>query len=262
MDALVTAGGIPQPGEPLYEYTQGTHKALLDVAGKTMIQWVLDALDGAASISRVVIIGLSDDSGVACQKRVAYLPNQGDMIDNIRGGVLELLKFDPRERAVLVVSSDIPGITSEMVDWVVTTAEQSELDAYYNVIPREVMERTFPGSKRSYTKLKDIQLCGGDMNLIRTSLVTTHEAIWQKLIASRKNVFKQAALIGYDTLLLLVMRWITLDEAVQRATQRLHITGRAIVCPYAEVGMDVDKPHQLELLREYLERRVATQGAT
>ena len=29
MDAIVTAGGIPQPGEPLYEYTQGKSKALL-----------------------------------------------------------------------------------------------------------------------------------------------------------------------------------------------------------------------------------------
>lgn len=261
MDALVTAGGIPQPGEPLYEYTQGTHKALLDVAGKPMIQWVLDALDGAASISRVVIIGLDDDSGVTCQKRVAYLPNQGGMIDNIRGGIQELLTFDPRERTVLVVSSDIPGITPEMVDWVVTIAEQSEKDAYYNVIPRGVMEKTFPGSKRSYTKLRDIQVCGGDMNLVRTSLVTTHKAIWQKLIDSRKNVFKQATLVGYDTLLLLVLRWITLDEAVQRVAQRLHITGQAIVCPYAEVGMDVDKPHQLELLRVYLQERQASQGA-
>ena len=261
MDAIVTAGGIPQPGEPLYEYTRGTFKALLDVAGKPMIQWVLDALDGAASIQRVVIIGLNDESGVTCRKRVAYLPNQGGMIDNIRVGIQELLKFDSKERAVLIASSDIPGITPEMVDWVVTAAEKAEKDVYYNVIPREVMERTFPGSKRSYTKLKGMQLCGGDMNLVHASLVTTHEDIWDKLIASRKNVFKQAALIGYDTLLLLLLQRITLDEAVQRATQRLHITGRAIVCPYAEVGMDVDKPHQLELVREYLQKRQAAQGA-
>ena len=40
MDAIVTAGGIPMPGEPLYEYTNGSPKALLDIAGKPMIQWV------------------------------------------------------------------------------------------------------------------------------------------------------------------------------------------------------------------------------
>jgi hypothetical protein len=33
MDALVTAGGIPAPDEPLYPATQGKSKALMDVAG-------------------------------------------------------------------------------------------------------------------------------------------------------------------------------------------------------------------------------------
>ena len=36
------------------------------------------------------------------------------------------------------------------------------------------------------------------------------------------------------------------------------VRGRAIVCPYAEVGMDVDKPHQLEIMRADLQKRVTT----
>ncbi len=50
MDAIVTAGGIPLPEEPLYDATQGHPKALVDVAGKPMVQWVLDALTEARSI--------------------------------------------------------------------------------------------------------------------------------------------------------------------------------------------------------------------
>ncbi len=41
---------------------------------------------------------------------------------------------------------------------------------------------------------------------------------------------------------------------------RLNITGRAIVCPYAEVGMDVDKPHQLEIMRADLKKRLKKAG--
>jgi len=261
MDAIVTAGGIPKPGEPLYEYTQGKSKALLDVAGKPMIQWVLDALDGAASIQNVVIIGLGPESGLVSRKTVAFLPNQGGMVENIRTGVFKVLELNPQAYHVLVVSSDIPGITPEMVDWVVATAMQTDEDAYYNVIPREDMEKVFPESKRSYTHLKGLDVCGGDMNVIRSSMVTAEEGIWNELIASRKNVFKQAAIIGYDILFLLLLRRLTVDDAVRRVARRLHITGRAIVCPYAEVGMDVDKPHQLEMLRAYLERRKLAQGA-
>ncbi len=54
MDALVTAGGTPAPGEPLYEVAEGRPKALIDVAGKAMAQWVLDALGGASRVDRVV----------------------------------------------------------------------------------------------------------------------------------------------------------------------------------------------------------------
>ncbi len=255
MDAVVTAGGIPQPGEPLYEYTRGASKALLDVNGKPMIQWVLDALDGATSIERVVIIGLDPESGITCAKVSAYLPNQGSMVANIRASVMKTVELNPSASHVLLVSSDIPGITPVMVDWMVHTCMQSSLDAYYGVITRQVMEATFENSRRSYTRLKDMEICGSDMNMIAASLVTSQDDIWDRLIASRKNVFKQAALIGYDTLLLLLLRMITLEDVIKRVTRRLKITGMGVVSPYAEVGMDVDKPHQLEMLREYLAKR-------
>jgi NDP-sugar pyrophosphorylase family protein len=256
MDAIVTAGGIPQPDELLYPYTQGIAKAMLDIAGKPMIQWVLDALSASQKVESVVLIGLTADSGVTCSKPVTYIPNQGGMLENIIGGIKKVIELHPDMHHVLLVSSDIPAITGEMVDWVIDSAMQTDEDVYYNVVRRDVMEARFPGSKRSYTRLKDIELCGGDMNVVRTAMVTREQETFDKLIAARKNVFKQAALIGYDTLLLLVLRAITLDGAIKKVTRRLNLTGRAIVCPYAEVAMDVDKPHQLEIMRADLAKQV------
>jgi NDP-sugar pyrophosphorylase family protein len=255
MNAIVTAGGIPQPGEPLYEVTQGGPKALLDIAGKPMVQWVLDALNGSQYIERVVVVSLPEDSGLTCTKPVAYVPNQGGMLQNIRAGIEKVLDMDPQAKHVLAVSSDIPAVTSEMVDWMVKTTMETDHDIYYAVIPKEVMEKRFPGSKRSFTHLKDMDVCGGDMNVVRAKTVTSNEELWEKIIASRKNVFKQAALLGYDNLFLLLSRQITIDNAVKRVTKRMDITGRVIVCPYAEAGMDVDKPHQLEMVRADLVKR-------
>jgi GTP:adenosylcobinamide-phosphate guanylyltransferase len=257
MYAIVTAGGIPQPGEPLYEYTLGASKAMLDVAGKPMIQWVMDALEGGQTIDGIVIIGLPPESEIKSTKVTARIPNQGGMVDNIRSGVNTVLEQKPDSDRVLIVSSDIPTITPEMVDWVVNKTLETDLEAYYNVIERSVMEKRFPGSKRSYTRLRDVEVCGGDMNVIKTSLVTQNDELWNKLVAARKNVLKQAALIGYDTLFLLIFRLVDLDGAVKKATKRLKLTGKAVVCPYAEVGMDVDKPFQLELVRADLARKQA-----
>jgi hypothetical protein len=67
--------------------------------------------------------------------------------------------------------------------------------------------------------------------------------------------------IGYDTLLLLALRLITIDQLVRRVMKRLGLRGGAVMCPYAEVGMDVDKPAQLEMLRRDLAGRQAERMA-
>jgi GTP:adenosylcobinamide-phosphate guanylyltransferase len=249
MDAIVIAGGIPHPEEPLYEYTQGQPKALLEIAGKPMVQWVLDALGGAETIDRVVLISLSEEDGLECAKPVIYVPNQGGMLENIRAGIEKVLEINPDAHHVLTVSSDIPAMRTEMVDWLVNTTMETDHEIYYTLIPREVMEKRFPNSKRSYTRLKDAEVCGGDMNMIRAGTVNANVELWDRIVAARKNVFKQAALLGYDNLFLLVSRQLTIEDAVKRVTKRMDITGRVIFSPYAELGMDVDKPHQLELLR-------------
>ncbi len=254
LDAVVTAGGIPLPEEPLYPYTQGISKALLDVAGKPMIQWVLDAIGQASTINNVIVVGLTEESGVTCQKPLHFIPNQGKMLDNFRAGVRKSEEINPSVKYALFAASDIPAITSEMVDWVVNTAMETKDDIYYNVIQRQVMETRFPGSNRTYTHLKGMDVCGGDLNVVSTSTASDESEIWEKISNARKSPLKQAALIGYDTLLLLLLRQLTMEKTIQKVASQLNVKGRGIVCPYAEIGMDVDKPHQLEIMREDLAR--------
>ena len=257
MDAIVTAGGIPLPGEPLYAATRGSPKALVDVAGKPMVQWVLDALTESTTVDNVIIVGLTEKTGLKCGKKMYFVSNQGKMVENLQAGARQVLEIDPKAEYAVLVASDIPAITGEMVDWAVKTALETHLDVYYNIIQREVMDKRFPGSKRTWTKLKDMQVCGGDLNVARLSLLTTDETdMWERITASRKSPFKQAALIGFDTAFLLLIGRLTLQKAETNIMNRLNITGKAIVCPYAEVGMDVDKPHQLEIMREDLKKRL------
>jgi hypothetical protein len=216
----------------------------------------LDALSGAQRVENVILIGLLEESGLTCAKPLTFIPNKISMIENILAGIHKVMEINPSATRLLLVSSDIPGITSEMADWEVETTLQMDMDLCYNVVKREVIEARYPGSKRTFTKLKGMEVCGGDMNVLRTSVASMNTEIWEKLIASRKNPVKQAAIMGFDTLLLMLLRLITLDEAVKKVTARLHMTGRAIVCPYAEIGMDVDKPNQLEVMRADLTNRV------
>lgn len=258
MDAIVTAGGIPQEGEPLYEYTRGLPKSMLEIAGKPMIQWVLDALGGSELVGNVVVIGLSQTNGLTCSKPLYFLPNQPSMFDNLVVGAQKLQQLNPETRFVMAVSSDIPTITPEVVDWTARSASESEHEVYYVVIPRDVMEKRFPGSRRSYTRLKDMEVCGGDLHVFQISVIKSNFDVWQQLFGARKNVFKQAAIIGYGTLLLLMLRRLKLKDALRRVAARLNVSGRVLVSPYAELGMDVDKPFQFDLLNQDLADRLST----
>jgi GTP:adenosylcobinamide-phosphate guanylyltransferase len=249
MYAIVTAGGIPGPNDPLYPETQGHSKALLDIAGKPMIQWVLDALGKVQRIEGVIIIGLEEGSPVTCEHPLFFMPNQGSMLANVVNGIKEMARRSPDARYALIVSSDIPAIQPHMVDWVITTSLETDDDLYYNVITREVMEKRFPTSKRTYTHLKGIELCGGDMSMVSVRALQSDMNFWDQLIASRKNPLQQAFLFGIDLLFLVLLRQITIEETVVRVSRKVNLKGRALRCPYAEVGMDVDKPHQLAIMR-------------
>jgi len=259
MDAVLMAGGIPKPDQPLYPYTQGIAKALVDIAGKPMIQWVLDALNEAQNVDSITIIGLPKDSQIISDKPLHYVPNQGGMLDNIVAGIYKVLEINPQAEYVLSVSSDIPGINGEMVDWLIENSMQTQHDIYYGIVKREVMEARYPNSNRTFTKLADMHVCGADIHITHKTMVTDpeHLAMWEDLMGKRKSPLRQAASIGILTLILLLMGRLSLEKAIQRVTERLNITGRAIIWDYAEPAMDVDKPHQLELLRDDLEAQSA-----
>jgi GTP:adenosylcobinamide-phosphate guanylyltransferase len=257
MDAIVTAGGIPQPEDPLYPYSHGDSKALIDIAGKPMVQWVLDALGDSKLVDNVIVIGLSPKSGVTCKKPLYFLSNQGRMLANIVVGVNKSLQLNKKNKYVLIVSSDIPALQPEMVDWLIENCMTTKDDLYYGICAKDVMETRFPHSRRTYTKLKGMELCGADMHVSHVSMATDHLDMWEQLIGNRKNPLRQASIIGLGTFFNVLARRITLDDLVATVSKRIGIKGRAVHFPFAEPCMDVDKPHQLELLREDLQKKQA-----
>lgn len=259
VDAVVTAGGVPRPDQPLYVLTQGKSKALLPIAGRPMVQWVLDALNQAETVRRIVVVGLgpSDTAGLASRKEISYLPNHGSLIANSEAGVKQLLAQDAAARQALVVSSDIPTLTGAHVDWITRACQETDHEIYYGLVSEADLEKRFPGSKRSYFKLKEGRFCGSDINMFSTALVGHYHPAWHTIVDSRKSILKQASLIGFDTLLITALGQMTIPEALRRAKSKLGVNGRVLLLPYAEAGMDVDKPRQYELVRRDLESQAA-----
>lgn len=253
MNALVLAGGQVQPKEPLYPLTGGGLKTMMQIAGKPMIQWVLDALCRSSQVQQVVIVGLPLEAALDSDKPCTLLADQGDMLGNIQAGARELARLDPDATHALLISGDLPALRPGMIDWLVRETRDLDADVFYTVIQRETMEAAFPGSRRTYLRLKDMEVCGGDCHCFRIGFATEENPIWRRLLAARKNPLRQASILGYDTLFYLLLRQMGLSEAEQTASRKLGIRGRALLSPFPEMGMDVDKPFQFEILTEYLQ---------
>jgi CTP:molybdopterin cytidylyltransferase MocA len=251
MDAVLLAGGIPLPGEPLYAESAGRSKALIDVAGKPMAQWLLDALSTSQQVGSVIIIGVGQESGLSCTKPLTFLPDGKGLLDNVLLGLAYVRQHSPGTTHVLLASTDTPAVTPEMIDWRIRAAQASYSDLNYAVVERRTMEARFPASKRSFIRLRDLEVCGADLNVLSVNLAEKSE-LWERLVAARKSARRQAGLLGYDLLFRLLTRRITLTQAEVRISQRLGLKGTVVISPYAELAMDVDKPEQLEILRQDL----------
>jgi GTP:adenosylcobinamide-phosphate guanylyltransferase len=258
LDALVAAGGKLRRGDPLYAQAPDGFKALLPIGGKPMVQWVVDALAASPRVGKIVLVGLPDDAPVRHPAIAARLPEQGSLFRHVRAGGEWILDNNPSAQLIISASGDLPAISPEMVTWVVDAAGRTEDDLYYVVIPKETMEVSFPDSRRSFAHLRDCTLCGGDLHILRLSLLP-NASFWEGIHAARKNNIRMAALLGMDTLFLLAFRMLTLAEVQRRVSARIGIKGRAIVSPFAELGMDVDTQHQYDLVRNAIERRSLVQ---
>jgi len=231
--AVVTAGWSPSEDDPLAQYTQDKPKALI----------VVVALDPAAAVQFPV--------------PVEYVPDAGDILANAEAGLQYALDYYPDLDTILLSSCDVPTITPAIVDNFIEECFRTDHNLYYSIVERSVMEARFPGSRRSYVHLREGDFAGGDLFLIRPSMALSQRELWQNLAGARKNALRQARMIGLWPLFKLIARRLSLAEAERRGSKALNVRGRGVPFPYAEVGMDVDKPFQLEIVRAELEARAA-----
>jgi hypothetical protein len=209
-----------------------------------MVAWVLDALQGAQSIDRVILVGLEPGPEHAIPKLVASVPDQHELLANLLAGVDALLAENPEAEQMAVCSGDIPLIEPQMVDDLIALCSDPSVDVYYAIVERTAMEARFPDSRRSYVHLSEGDFAGGDIFVARPQIAYAKRELWTQLTSSRKHALQQARRVGVRALIRLLLRRLSLPDAERRASAAFGVNGRAVVAPYPELGMDVDKPHQ------------------
>lgn len=255
LDAVILAGATEGEHDPLLEGTGVTSKALLPILGKPMVCYVEEALRASGRVGRIVAMGLAGEGDVAFSGPVERAPSQGDIFDNILGGIGYWSGKGGASPYILVASSDIPLLTGPAVARFVDACLLRGGELFYSVVEKTVMESRFPGSGRSYAHLRDGYYAGGDLFMVSSSLSMERQQMMRDLVAERKNAMKMARVMGPGLLIGVALRRFTLAEVARRVSNVLGIEGRGIPSPDPELAMDVDKLAQLEMVARYLEQR-------
>jgi len=250
-DILITAGFNPDKPDPIKEITGVHHKVLAEVGGKPMVWHVVRAFEESGLAGEIVIVGLGEEYALDFGRPVHYVENHASLWRNFGAGLDALNSLGDPDRTVISTSADSPLITAEMVRWFVNECQPVVKDLYWGVVRKETMEATFPTSRRTYLPLREGRFCSGDLFLGSLSAAGRAYEKLHDFVVYRKSTFHQMRLLGFGTLLRLIFRQLSLQGLLGVAERHLEITGTPVIVPYAELGMDVDKPIQYELVQEY-----------
>ena len=248
VEAVILAGGeIKGRPERL--------KATMPFFGRALVQPVIDALSASSNVERSFVVMPEGESG-ALAGEFLLVPSDAasTFVDNIARG----LSACTAGRALLV-SCDVPYLTPEAVEDFLARCREIEADVCYPVIRREDIERAAPGSRRTYLRTLDGVLTGGNIALVKPAALLANLSLLEKVYHSRKSVWLLARTLGFGFLVKLAVGRLSIAEIEARCSKLLGAEARAVVTPFAEIGIDMDYETDLRQAEEGPPR---TAGAT
>jgi molybdopterin-guanine dinucleotide biosynthesis protein A len=226
-DALAAQFGVPV-------------KALLPLNNEPMAASVLRTLR-VGGLDHIVYVGpTTPELEPLIDINVA---SRGSMLENLRAG-LAAIGSAPR---VLVATADIPLLTPEALNDVLE--RDPGVGLVYPVVPRAAAERMFPGGKRTYARLAEGTFTGGNLFLLEPELVDAFLPRLEFVLNNRKNVPRLASMFGFWAIVKLALGTLTIGELERTVSKILKVPAQALITEHAEIGFDVDKPEDLELVK-------------
>jgi GTP:adenosylcobinamide-phosphate guanylyltransferase len=245
--AVVLAGGPPDD----VALTQAgvANKAFVRVAGKALVTRTLEALRASRSVGTIVAVAPVRAHGdPALAAADAYRSDGIKIRDSLRNGLAGL----PPDEIVLVSASDLPILDAASIDDFVAHALELDADIGYGCIERRVHLAQFPSVPHTWAHLREGTYCGGGFIAIKPRVMPKLETVIESLGAARKNPLRLAGLFGWDVLARFALRRLSIEAAERRASQILGAPVRAVISPYPQTGVNVDRVSDIALAEELI----------
>lgn len=249
MDILILAGGTASP--ELFALAGQSDRALIDIGGEILIAPLLRAAREAFPTARIAVAG-SEAVLTAARALVPEIieVDPGErMVDNLAAGARAL-----QAEQLLVVSCDIPLVTAAELTEFVDASRAKNLDIAYPIVARTVCESAFPGGRRTYARLRDGEFTGGNAVLLPRARVPALVDLANVAYGARKNPARLARMLGAALVLKFVTKTLAIADVEVRAGRVLGCHVGAVQVKGAAIAFDVDKPHDLEVVRKLMRK--------
>lgn len=239
--ALVLAGSRGGT-DPVADYAGVSHKALIMLAGETLLARVVGALE-AAGATRIGV-STSEPAVAAATAGVGAeaLPASASPSLSVRQAVEAL------GTPLLVTTADHALLQAEWVACFLADIP-ADADIAALVAPEAVVRAASPQTKRTYLKFRDGGYSGCNLFFLRNERALAVIDLWRQVEAHRKQPWKIAAILGPSMLVGYALGRLTLDQAVARIGAKAGVTAAAVRTTYGLCAIDVDKPSDLDLVR-------------
>ena len=247
VDAVVLAGGDGAVIDPTSRF-----KGLLPIAGKPMVEWIVDALREAESVHEIaVVVPTAENLGAWADKVDKLVVSDGSFAENVLAGV-RAFRVD---RPLLIATGDIPALLPEAVDDFVSTSLASGAEVTYPLVRKEDMLAQFPGSERTFVKIAGGPVTGGNVVMLTPEVAERNTEIGQRLFDTRKSALKMARVLSVGFVLRLATGKLRVRDVEARMNKLLGAKCAAIYTDHASIGADVDKPVDVVVAERVLSGR-------
>ena len=256
--AVVLAGDRSSE-DPVARVAGVPSKSLIPVGGRPMVLRVIDALEAAREIKRVILCG-PDKSAVDQEQELRFRVDSGkvkwlESQTSPSSSAHHALQSLSDSTLVFVTTADHALLTAEMVDYFCSTARKCNRDVVVGLALHGLVRAKYPETKRTAIQLADGSYCSCNLFGFLTPEARSAAHFWRKVESQRKKTLRVIAGFGWLNLLLYLLKRPSLGEGLDRISQRLGLRAGAVIMPFPEAAVDVDTVSDWELVESIVVNR-------
>ncbi len=254
---IILAGGEDELWCKQYGYKK---KAFLPLLGKPMLARIIEAFRRSEYIDNIIVVGPRELNQLEAMRYVRK------RLDESRSFVRNLLyaafyikaviyKFANRHNGYLISVCDAAFLTPEMVKATLKTIAEHDPGLGLHYVQKEtIADSGYPADKRSYMQIAGKTYTGSNIYYVKQ---------FRKLFGALKDLalVRQYRKDPKKVLSYLGCENKDISGIEQALSKRLSTKVKFFVSPYAEMGVDVDKPADYEFAKRKLSEIESKEGS-